>query len=298
MQAAFARWLPVNKPAGMTSHDVVAIARKRLQFKKIGHSGTLDPDATGVLLLALGKATRLMQYLPGGKVYRAGIQLGVVTSSYDLSGQTLQTSEVPALSSSDIENILTAFRGKQQQQPPMVSAVSWQGKRLYELARQGIDVPERPSREVEFYEIRLVSWQTPLLEIEVACSAGTYIRSLAHDLGQKIGCGAALASLIRTEANGIRLTDCVELESLKPLSDQPLPGLPPTTPLGHLPAIKIPETAMADLAQGRRLKALEPAGEGQIYQLLSPEGELLALARGQDELFQPCLVLLENDKII
>ncbi len=251
---SFARWLPVHKPAAHTSHDVVAIARKRLNFRKIGHTGTLDPDVTGVVVLALGKATKLIQYLPGTKSYHAWIRLGLTTDTLDSSGQILSEAPVPDLSVTDIETALQSFQGIISQQPPMVSAVSYQGKRLHQLARQGIDIPNRPSREVEIIQLELCQWQSPVLEIKVTCSSGTYIRTLAHDLGQNLGCGAVLDRMERTMANGCLLSQCVDLKTLEPLMIQPEPGLPADALLQHLPEVHLDsEEALLHLYQGKIL---------------------------------------------
>lgn len=272
-----ARWLPVNKPAGYTSHDVVAVARKRLGLRKIGHSGTLDPDATGVLVLALGKATRLIQYLPGGKAYRASIRLGLTTDTWDLSGQVLKTSPVPDLTTEQIRASLRAFEGPQQQLPPMVSAVSYQGQRLYKLARQGIDVPERPLRQVEIEQLQLQAWQSPELVLDVSCSAGTYIRSLAHDLGQRLGCGAALASLVRTRANGVSLDACLSLDSLQPLATMPEPGLPAEALLQHIPVLPLTAAAAQQLVYGQ--SPTWEAADSPLLRLHTPAGQFLGLGQ-------------------
>lgn len=279
-----ARWLPVHKPEAHTSHDVVAIARRRLWFKKIGHTGTLDPDATGVLVLALGKATRLIQYLQGGKTYRARILLGRTTDSYDLSGQTLSEAPVPELSRSELDALLSAFRGVQEQLPPMVSAVSYQGQRLYKLARQGIEVADRPRRQIEIYRLELLDFAAPELWLEVACSAGTYIRTLAHDLGQKLGCGAVLSELERSAAHQVfGLQDCLKLEDLQPLTERPAPGFAADWPLQHLPALTLEDPEQVwRFCQGQK-QALElPFAAGQILRLYRPSdtenGEFLALA--------------------
>ncbi|MBF2053034.1 MAG: tRNA pseudouridine(55) synthase TruB [Candidatus Sericytochromatia bacterium] len=272
-----ARWLPIDKPAGYTSHDVVAVARKRLGLRKIGHTGTLDPDATGVLVLALGKATRLIQYLPGGKAYRAHIRLGLTTDTWDLSGQVLNTSPVPALTADQIREALVVFEGPQQQLPPMVSAVSYQGQRLYKLARQGIDVPERPLRQVEIEHIQLQTWQTPDLVLDVSCSAGTYIRSLAHDLGQRLGCGAALASLVRTRANGVPLEICLSLDSLEPLSAVPEPGLLAEALLAHIPVLSLTAEVAQQLVYGQ--SPLWEAADSELLRLHTPAGQFLGLGQ-------------------
>jgi len=272
-------WLPIEKPVAFTSHDVVAKARRLLGIRKIGHSGTLDPDVTGVLLLAVGKATRLIQYLPGEKVYRGVIRLGSSTDSQDASGQVLEEHPVPALAESELRTVLAGFLGKQSQLPPMVSAVSFQGKRLYQLARQGIEVPERPAREITIHQLDLLNWTSPDLEVEVRCSAGTYIRTLAHDLGQKLGCGAHLLHLCRTQANGVALKQTIPLLAVTP-EPASLPLLPMDAPLSHLSDL------LLTAAEGRRFQMGQlfvPAVPGPVSEPLRIYAEGLFLGMGQIE---------------
>lgn len=286
-------WLPIEKPVAFTSHDVVAKSRRILGIRKIGHSGTLDPDVTGVLLLAVGKATRLIQYLSGEKVYRGTFRLGSSTDSQDASGQVLEEHPVPELSAADLQKVLADFLGEQSQLPPMVSAVSYQGKRLYQLARQGIDVPERPARQITIHRLELLHWASPDLEIEVHCSAGTYIRTLAHDLGQKLGCGAHLLKLCRIAANGVTLSQTIPLLELIPEPER-LPLLPMDAPLAHLPALVL--TA----AEGRRFQMGQqfiPAASAPFSQPLRIYAEGQFLGMGQlspaDQHLQACCVLAQ-----
>lgn len=289
-----ARWLPLDKPSGFTSHDLVAQARRRLGLKRIGHTGTLDPAATGVLVLALGKATRLIQYLPGDKAYRALIRLGVETDSYDAEGTVLREAPVPALSPAELGALLREFEGEQMQIPPMVSAISIGGQRLYQLARQGIEV-ERPARPVHFAEIRLIAWQSPLLEIDVTCSAGTYIRSLAHDLGERIGCGASLAGLRRTLAHGFAIAQCGDPAELVPLRQNPAQGLGADWPLQHLAAMQIEtESELKRLRQGQPLEpTLASISDGELVRIYAPAGEFAALGQLQGTALRPRLLMLE-----
>ncbi len=287
-----ARWIPVHKPAGMSSHDVVAIARRQLWHKKIGHSGTLDPAVTGVLVLALGKATRLIQYLKGEKAYRARVRLGISTSSYDLTGEILDEQAVPALSEADLKQALASHLGTRIQIPPMVSARSVQGKRLYQWAREGVELPDRPGREITISQIELISWESPDLCFEVRCSAGTYIRSLAHDLGQQFGCGAALAQMQRTQANQFDLADCADLDSLRLLTEEPNPGVAVDYPLQHLAQIQLTETQQVlDWVHGKRLDWAEgiPTGPIRVY---TPEGLLAGLAEAEEGQIKPKLGML------
>ena len=290
--SAPARWLPLDKAADFTSHDLVALARKRLGLRRIGHTGTLDPDATGVLVLAMGKATRLIQYLPGGKSYRAVIRLGLETDSYDASGQVLAEAPVPELTLAELEALLEDFSGPQQQIPPMVSAISIQGQRLYQLARQGIEV-ERPPRAVHFYRLDVLKWESPYLEIDIDCSAGTYIRSLAHDLGARLGCGGSLAQLRRTRAHGFGLGQTLRLEALQALSEAPEPGLAADWPLQALPALTLPDqAAVLRLRQGQPVADTD-LPEDELLRIYSPEGEFAALGQSRAGAVWPKLLLLD-----
>ena len=210
-------FLNLNKPAGFTSHDCVARVRRLLRFKRVGHAGTLDPAATGVLPIALGKATRLLQFLPSQKAYQARIRFGVTTSTDDLEGETLTIQSVPELQLEDIQRILPQFIGKIEQIPPRYSAIQVQGKRLYDLARKG-EVVEVPTRTVEVFQIEILNWfpgEFPELDVAIACGSGTYIRSIARDLGSMVKTGATLASLVRTESSGFDLKNSVDLETLE-----------------------------------------------------------------------------------
>ena len=205
--------LLLDKPSGPTSHDLVYAVRRGAHEKRVGHAGTLDPLATGLLVLCLGTATRLSEYLAGkDKRYRAQVRLGQTTTTYDAQGEI--TSESDKLPQRDqAEAALARFRGPQQQVPPQYSAIKRGGQKAYEVARRGEHI-ELEARAVEFYDIALVGWQPPELTLDVHCSAGTYIRSLAHDLGQALGCGAHLAGLRRTASGSFRVEEAVTLDTL------------------------------------------------------------------------------------
>ncbi len=214
--------LPVNKPQGFTSFDVVAKLRGILKTRKIGHAGTLDPMAEGVLPVFLGRATKACDLLPDqDKTYTAGFRLGVVSDTQDAWGDVTETSEAQFVTKRQAEAALKAFEGPQTQLPPMYSAVKVGGKRLYDLARQGIEV-ERQPRKIIVYSIRLLSFfeQEQQGSIEISCSKGTYIRTICHDLGRALGCGAVMTSLTRTRAAGFSLKDCFTLEQIQQLAEQ------------------------------------------------------------------------------
>jgi tRNA pseudouridine55 synthase len=198
----------------MTSHDVVARVRNLIGQKRVGHTGTLDPLATGVLPICVGQATRVAEYLSeGGKAYRATIRFGVETTTYDAEGEVVRETPV-ALTREEIECVLPEFLGEQEQIPPVYSAIKRDGKPLYELARAGEDVTPEP-RRVRIDALNIVSWDSPDLTLDVECGKGTYIRSLAFDLGQRLGPGAYLAGLIRTRSGPFTLDQSVTLEELE-----------------------------------------------------------------------------------
>lgn len=207
-------FLNVYKPVGMTSHDVVSKLRKLTNIKQIGHTGTLDPFAEGVLPVCIGKATRLIEFLEDDKEYLATVQFGVATTTYDREGEVIYTSD-KKLVSEDVKNALKAFEGEISQLPPIYSAIKVKGKKLYEYARSGQEVKIDP-RKVTIENIKLKSFDEELqqAEILIKCSKGTYIRSIANDLGQKLECGAHLIKLVRTQAGRFRIQNSVNLECL------------------------------------------------------------------------------------
>lgn len=209
--------LVIRKEKDYTSHDVVAKLRGILHMKKIGHTGTLDPQAEGVLPVALGKATRLVELLSDkSKTYEAVMHLGVVTDTQDMTGQVLSVSENIPQDEERIREAAASFLGDQMQIPPMYSALKVNGKKLYELAREG-KIVERQPRPVHFSEIEVLDISLPLVKIRVSCSKGTYIRTLCHDIGQKLGCGACMESLLRTRVGLFHLEDALTLAEVETL---------------------------------------------------------------------------------
>ncbi|MCR5545229.1 MAG: tRNA pseudouridine(55) synthase TruB [Lachnospiraceae bacterium] len=209
----------VNKEAGFTSFDVVAKLRGILHMKKIGHTGTLDPSATGVLPIVLGKATKAVNYIEDhDKTYIASLCLGKTTDTYDGDGAFVFSSD-KVVSKETFLLELEKFLGKQKQIPPMYSAKKVNGKKLYELAREGIEVERKPE-DIEIYSLKLLSFEFPFASIEVNCSKGTYIRSLIHDLGQNLGCGAYMTNLNRTKACGFSLNESYTLDEIQTLRDE------------------------------------------------------------------------------
>lgn len=207
--------LNIYKPKGITSFDVVARLRKILNIKKIGHTGTLDPLAQGVLPICVGDATRLIEYLPSGKSYRATARLGFETNTYDLEGEITKRTKVD-VAKEQVAQALSGFFGEIEQTPPIFSAIKIKGKKLYEYARKNEEI-EIPKRKVTITKIELIDFieeENPYVVFDVDCSSGTYIRSIIHDLGQKLGCGAMMTDLIRTKANGFSIKTAQNLDAI------------------------------------------------------------------------------------
>jgi tRNA pseudouridine55 synthase len=251
--ARFSGILNLAKPAGWTSHDVVARVRRILGERRVGHAGTLDPMATGVLLVCVGQATRVAEYLTASeKVYRAVARLGLTTDTYDRMGQITATAPVPNLNDGDIQNALGAFTGDIAQIPPAYSAVKQAGVASYRRARRGESVV-LPARPVTIFAIRLLEWRSPDAVFEVECSPGTYVRSLVHDLGQALRCGAHLAELARLRSGRFKIEDAVTLEAL---ADAAAAGTvrdclhPIEQALGHLVPVTVDVGDAARLVNG------------------------------------------------
>lgn len=210
--------LLVDKPQGLTSHDVVYHLRRKLQMKKIGHAGTLDPMATGLLVMLIGKATRISQYLISvDKVYEGEATLGVLTDSQDAEGEVMETRPVPELTAAQVAETMKGFLGDQYQTPPMHSAIKIDGVPLYKLARKG-EAVEREPRFIRVSSFALNSFTSPKLTFTLHCTKGTYVRTIAYDLGQKLGCGAHLSALRRTGSGKFTIGQCLALEQIEALS--------------------------------------------------------------------------------
>jgi tRNA pseudouridine55 synthase len=210
--------LLVDKPRGLTSHDVVYRLRRKLSMKKIGHAGTLDPMATGLLVMLIGKATRISQYLMSvDKAYEGEATLGVVTDSQDAEGEVLTTLPVPALTEAQVREAMKGFLGDQYQTPPMHSAIKIDGVPLYKMARKGEEV-EREPRFIRVMSFELLTFAPPVLTFRLLCTKGTYVRTIAYDLGQKLGCGAHLSALRRTGSGKFDIAQCLTLDAIEALS--------------------------------------------------------------------------------
>ncbi len=273
--------LNLDKPQGWTSHDVVARVRRLTGERRVGHAGTLDPLATGVLLVCLGAATRLTEYLQAApKTYRATVRLGLATDTGDAEGAVVATRPVPPLSSEDLEEALAAFRGTIVQRPPIYSAIKQGGVPLYRRARRGEEVTP-PPRQVTIYALDLIAWAPPDLTLLIVCSAGTYIRSLAHDLGERLGCGGHLISLCRTASGRFRLEEAISLEDLAAAvarGDWARFVLPPHWALDGFLPVAVGAEEEARLRHGQELPCPTPPRTEQGY-ALSAQGDVVALLR-------------------
>jgi tRNA pseudouridine55 synthase len=279
--------LPVEKGPGVTSFQVVAHLRRILRAPRIGHGGTLDPAATGLLPILIGEATKLTPYLVDlDKEYVATVRLGITTESQDLSGAVLETRPVPVLDEAAIEAALAPFVGVIRQVPPMFSALRKGGKRLYELARQGVEV-EREPREVRVDSIRLESMSLPDLVIRIRCGKGTYVRTLAADLGTALGCGAALAGLARTRVGPYALDDAASWDEVRESrSGERLWArlLPPDTALGALTAVRFDAAGARAFVHGQAVPVeARAAGLLRVY---GPDG-LLGVGQGLGDRVKP-----------
>lgn len=277
--------LLVNKPCGMTSFDVVRRVRRWCGTRQVGHCGTLDPAASGLLPVAIGSTTRLVEYLmDGDKEYLATLHLGVVTDTQDGEGTVLERQAVGAISRVAIEAAAELFRGTIRQIPPMYSALKRDGVPLYRLARQGVDV-ERAPREIRIDLLEVLEVNLPLITLRVVCSKGTYIRTLCHDLGRQLGCGGHMASLCRTRCGSLRSEASHTVDELEALAGQglALPMLSPADALPELPAVEVHEAARPRLANGVAPALTEVAVDtglmaGALVRLLA-DGRLAAIAR-------------------
>ncbi len=247
-------FINLNKPQGFTSHDCVAKTRRLLQTKKVGHGGTLDPEATGVLPIAIGKATKLLQFLPEAKAYRARIRLGIQTTTDDLEGEVIADNPVTDFNQDEILEHLQQFKGEIEQTPPIYSAIKKQGKKLYEFARQGIEV-EVPKRQVTIYGCELkqiIPGEYPELILDIDCGAGTYIRAIARDLGQMLGVGGTLANLVRTKSCSMKLQDSLDFETIEQqLETDSFELITPDSVLAHLPRVSLDSLESKRWCQGQ-----------------------------------------------
>lgn len=284
--------LNINKPVGPTSHDIVRKVRWLLETKRVGHAGTLDPLAGGVLVLAAGRATRLLEYVVGRpKIYLADVKLGQTSTTYDGEGE-LSAPQPVTVQAGEIEEALAHFRGTIEQVPPMHSAVKKDGRPLYQLARKGEEV-ERAAREVTIYELECIRWAPPLLRLRVTCSAGTYIRSLAHDLGSALGSGAYLAGLERTAVGSFTLADAVSMEALT-RENVAAHIQPMDKAVAHLPRLEVTAEAADDLVNGRRIPRDVGHPEASLARAYDPAGAFIGVVVPRDGQWKPHKILFQS----
>ena len=278
--------LVIDKPRGLTSHDVVMVVKKRLGAKKAGHIGTLDPIATGILPVCINGATRLARFLEGGrKEYVASIKLGEETDTYDAEGNVVLKKDITSVRKEDIIAVVHSFRGRIRQTPPMFSAIKVNGVALYRLARQGVEV-ERAPRDVEIYDIHVEDITFPFTTVGVTCSKGTYVRSLAFDIGRKLGCGAHLVGLRRTSNGIFSVNDSVSMDNACEKDIIPVERL-----FADLPGISVDEVSALRIRNG-----LIPFNNGSAMELnisssikdgemikFTLNGRIIALANYKDE---------------
>ena len=277
--------LILDKPSGISSMDAVRKVKAVSGIKRVGHGGTLDPMATGVIPILLGRATRIMEYmLDSSKEYVGEICLGVSTDTYDADGLVTYRSDPSGVTRQQVEDVLRCFLGSIEQTPPMFSALKRQGKRLYELARQGIEVRREP-RAMTVHSIRLMDWRPPSITVQIECSRGFYVRSLAHDIGEKLGCGAHLQSLTRLRTGRLSIEDAVSIDTARRSFQE---GwwrellISPDGVLGDLRALVVNELERNDILHGRRIHLAQEdcvLQQEERFRAYSEDGEFLALLR-------------------
>lgn len=288
-------YLVVDKPAGWTSHDVVGRIRRLTGERKVGHAGTLDPAATGVLPVAIGTATRSLEFLSdSSKTYLAEITFGITTDSFDADGTVTAVCSPDELDAELITAGLEAFRGPILQVPPMHSAIKIGGRRLYELARKGEEI-EREPRAVVIHEARLLAWDPPVATVCIDCSKGTYIRSIAHDLGQRLGVGAYLSNLVRVRTGSFDLSDAWtigELEQTDLISEWERVAVHPDAGASDVDALIINENRSVDWSHGKPLAGTGTSGWVRVY---DEAGNWRGIALGVPEsgLWQPHKVVTD-----
>lgn len=282
--------LVVRKPPGPTSHTTVARIRRALGADKAGHAGTLDPFASGVLLVGLGRATRLLEYLVGHpKTYRARVRLGEERDTLDRTGELLCSAPVPPLGLAELEALLARFRGRITQIPPAHSAIKVGGETLYRKARRG-EAVSPPPRTVEIHRLDVLAWTPPELELEVECSAGTYIRSLARDIGAAVGCGAVLWDLVRTRSGPFGLDEAVDLEEAERLGPDAWDRvLPPERMVAALPRADVGPAEAQRILHGTAVPW--QGSDARALAVFGPGGDLVAVACAKEGRLHPRKVL-------
>ncbi|QDU41876.1 tRNA pseudouridine synthase B [Symmachiella dynata] len=280
--------LNINKPADITSRRVVDVVQRIVRPAKVGHGGTLDPLATGVVVVCIGAATRLISYVQQGrKEYRAQFRLGLRSNTDDITGEVETVEDSTQPTAAAVAQALQNYVGEINQVPPQFSAVHIDGRRAYKMARAGktLDIPARP---VQVYRIDILNYTFPELEVEIECGSGTYIRSIGRDMGEELGCGAVMTQLERTRVGDYRLDSAVELDSL---SRESLSAalLPPLSAVAHLPLYACSEADMENIQHGRAIHVAQPMSDDSAatVAITAPDGRLAAIATYKDEMLAP-----------
>ena len=284
--------LNIDKPRGITSHDVVQRVRRLSGVRRVGHAGTLDPLATGVILVCVGRATRLAEYLVGqSKSYLATVRLGQETDTYDAEGEIVAETAVN-VTQEDIKQALPHYHGRIQQKAPVYSAIKQGGQPLYKLAREG-KVVEPPVREITIYELQLLAWNDPFLQLQLDCSSGTYVRSLAHDLGQELGCGGHITALRRTSIGDFSLDQATMLDDLT--SDDWARHLQPSdSAVQYMPRIELTHKEARRVQFGQRLERRDDHPVAQLVRVYEPDGQFLGIVRTRENSWQPHKIFLSE----
>ncbi len=268
--------LNIDKPPGITSHDVVHRVRRLSGARRVGHAGTLDPLATGVLLLAVGRTTRLIEYLVGQqKMYLATVKLGQETNTFDAEGEVVAERPYRHITAAHLQDALPQFQGRIQQRPPLYSAIKQNGQPLYKLARQG-KTPHIPTREVIIHQLELLDFEPPRANLRVVCGSGTYIRSLAHDLGRALGCGGHITALRRAAVGDFSVAQAVPLADLTAENWQ-AHLMPMTTAVAHLPRLDLNQTDATDLRHGRAIPAQTTQPSEELAAAFDPAGVFIGV---------------------
>jgi tRNA pseudouridine55 synthase len=296
--------LNINKPLGMTSFGVVALVKRLTGERHTGHAGTLDPEATGVLPVCLGQATRVIEFLfDETKTYQAGVELGITTDTYDATGKVISTRDPLGITREMIESTLSGFRGTIMQTPPMYSALKHHGQPLYKLARSGIEV-ERESRPAQIFSLKIIDWHSPVVTLEVVCGKGTYIRSLAHDLGKELGCGAIMKNLVRLRVGPFGIEDALtvpQLEEVARCGNWQQSLFPLDFVLLNFPVLIVKKEQQCSLIHGAPIsiendKKRTDTETGDLFRVYSEDGGFVGMVRHEkeDNRFHPEKIFLKK----
>lgn len=278
-------FLNIDKPLHLTSHDVVSRVRRAFGVKKVGHAGTLDPLATGVLVICVGSATRLSEYvMHQAKAYRARVRLGVITTTDDAEGEITAEHAAAHITRAQVEAVLPRFTGDIQQKPPIYSAIKQGGRKLYERARAGEDVEVKP-RPVHIDALEVTDWDNPEFTLEVTCGSGTYIRSLARDIGAALGVGGHLAGLVRTRSGRFTVEDAVSLGALAGNPQQHL--IPPRDALTGYPVVTLDAAAVDHITHGRFIDGANDTPDGEIAFAYDAAGNFIAILSARRGKWKP-----------